>query len=266
MSYETIHAVLTGSDQGYHGSEVQLTQHYAKGWSRQIPSFTDKIMGTSNDYGINVPFMPTADQALQLSSSDALDVGLPILIIGYNDAFTKITTVAVTNGQTAVNVPTSFFRISAMINVSTTTENQGEVFLSVQGASLTNGVPAEADYLWSIQEERNVGALSCIFLPPGEDHYLYPNYVIYSVINDANNRVRFEFQTKNSDSVVWLTQFEFYVDEKTNSQFSWPLHGVERIALSDLTKGIDIRIIVNKLTNNGSETSASCAWSGFTGK
>lgn len=265
MSYELTHALLTGSDQGFSGSNVVLTSHYAKGWSRSIPSFVDKVMGTSSDHNINVPLTPTADQALQISSSDAADVGLPIMVTGYNDAFEKIQEVVVTNGQTAVNLTTSFFRISQMMNVSTTTENAGEIFLSVQGASLTAGVPAEADYLYSMKIGNNIGALSCIFLPPGTDHYLYPNYIIYSVINDTNNRVRFEFQTKYSNSSVWLTQFEFYIDEKTNSQFTWPLHGVNKIPLNDLSKGLDIRVIVNKLTNNGAETSASCAWSGFVG-
>lgn len=240
------------------------TKHYMKGWTQDIPSFTDKLLGSSSAYNLNIPHLPAANTALQISSSDAGDVGLPILIQGYDDSFNAISEVAIVNGYNAINLTSPFFRISQMLNVSPSANNQGEIFLSLQGASLSNGVPVEADWLYSMKSGDNVGALAIIFLPPGLNRVLMPQYVLYSVANDSRDRVKFLFQTKYSNSNIWLTQFEFYVDERSNSQFNWPLTGLPDLDLSDLSKGMDIRIIANKLTNNNSEVSASCSWAGET--
>ena len=240
------------------------TKHYMKGWSQNIPSFTDKLIGSSSDHNLNIPHLAAANTALQISSSNASDVSLPILVTGYDDNFNAIQEVVIVNGYNAINLTLAFFRVSQMINVSPSANNQGEIFLSTQGAALTNGVPSEADWWYSMKPNDNVGALALIFLPPGANRYLFPKYVLYSVVNDARNRVKFSFQTKYSNSNIWLTQFEFYVDEKSNSQFNWPLTGLPDLDLTDLSKGMDIRLIVNKLTNNNSEVSASCAWAGET--
>ena len=90
-------------------------------------------------------------------------------------------------------------------------------------------LPAEPDWWYSMKSGENVGALALIFIPPAVDRYLLPKYVIYSVVNDARNKVKIAFQTKYSNSNTWLTQFQFYVKKSTLMLNNYLIHCISII-------------------------------------
>ena len=95
-------------------SSKDVDQYYFKGWSQSIGT-SYETLGTETFDEIH---LPSADQALQLSSSDSSDTSKTILIIGFDSSFAKIQEIINTDaadGQTPVTLSTSFFRIKSML-------------------------------------------------------------------------------------------------------------------------------------------------------
>lgn len=225
-------------------------EHYFKGWSENIGT-TYETIGT-----IAFPeiFLPTADQSLQISSSDSADTSVTVLVKGYDDTFTAIQEIIATNavdGQIAVALTTSFFRINSMRVVSPVT-NAGDIYLTKAGASLYSGVPSvNTDYIYSIHQNETVGAILNGCIPPIVDGILQPNYVLYSISNGSGMYSQIVFQMKYTNSSNWGTEFNFYIDARSNSQFTWRLDGVADIPNNDLAKGFDVRVKTKKTINIG---------------
>ena len=218
----------------------EVTNYYFKGWSENIGT-TYKTIGTLQYNEIDIP--TSGNQALQITSSDAGDVSLDVFIIGYDDTFTTLQEQIQTNpgnGQTAVILTNSYHRIKSMRVVSDNS-NAGTIFLSKSGAAVPGGIPSIAsDYIYSIGPGEKVGTILNGTIIPMTDSSMQPNYVIFSIANDSGITSEFRLQLKKTTDATWGTEFKFYIDERSNTQFLWRLDGVENIDTS--TDGIDVRI------------------------
>ncbi len=233
-----------------------VTTVYAKGWSSGIQEpYT--TLGTLQHENIH---LLSADTQLQISSSDSDDTGITIFIKGLDSTFASVVETVVThatNGRTPVTLTNSYFRILRM-QVIAPSEPEGDMYLTIDGASLSGGKPdSQTDYIYSMQRCDNIGTILSGVVPPGDGLYLFPNYVIYSVTNDVNERSHFKFQMKKCSSDIWLTEFNFFVDERTNTQFTWRLDGIPPIP--NFTDGMDFRVIASKVTSGGGTLNASGA-------
>ncbi len=237
-------------------SSNTVTTVYAKGWSSGIQEPYTTLGAIQHEH----IHLLSADTQLQISSSDSDDTGITIFIKGIDSNFASVGETVVThatNGRTPVTLTNSYFRILRM-QVIAPSEPEGDTYLTIDGASLSNGKPdSQTDYIYSMQRCDNIGAILSGTVAPGEGMYLFPNYVIYSVTNDVNERSHFKFQMKKCSSDIWLTEFNFYVDERTNTQFTWRLDGIPPIP--NFTDGMDFRVIASKVTSGGGTLNASGA-------
>ena len=218
-----------------------VQQFYFKGWSTAI-GLDYRTLGTIAFTEIH---LPTSDEALQISSSNTSDTSISVLVKGYDSSFADIQEVVVTNAsnaRTPVSLTNSYFRINQMRIVSPIA-NVGDIYLTKDGSSLTNGRPAnQSDYIYSMRTGDSVAAILNGCLKPIENGLIQPNYVVYSIANDTRVRGHFKFQMKPTNSSLWGTEFNFFVDERSNTQFTWRLDGVPDIPNDDLSKGYDVRI------------------------
>lgn len=102
------------------------------------PSIGNMNSETIWDYGGNLVYL-TADTTLFVSSNDALDTGITILVQGLNDQYERITATAVTDGMNQVALNLQMFRVFTIF-VGGTKPPVGTIFLA-EADTLTNGEP-----------------------------------------------------------------------------------------------------------------------------
>lgn len=90
------------------------------------------------DYGGNLVYL-TADTTLFVSSDNAADVGVTVLVQGLNDQYERITATAVLNGQTQVALNIPMFRVFTIFVIGTQSP-LGIVYLA-EADTLTGGEP-----------------------------------------------------------------------------------------------------------------------------
>jgi len=236
-------------------TNTNIEKHYLKGWTLTLGTTATDIGSTTYDEIV----LPTSDQALQISSSNAFDLLTQILVTGYNDNFEpiqEVVSLSNVSSQLPVNLVNSYFRIKQMRVVSASTPT-GDIYLYKSGAALLAGVPQlSSDFIYVLKNPDNLGTIMNLFIPPQENGYLIPNYVNCSVFNSATVVV-FDFQMKYSDSANWITEFKFHVG--SNENFTWPLNGISKIPNNDLSKGIDVRLQATRVGGGSSIVSASIA-------
>ena len=235
-----------------------ILDYYFKGWSIDIPA-NFKTLGTPSTF--NEISLLSANTSLQISSDNAGDTGISILVSGYDSSFSAVSEVIITNGQTAVNLVNQYFRINNMRIVSEN-NNVGVIYLSIQGSALTGGVPNnQANYIYSMLASDRVGWILNACIPPTDSGFLYPMNVAYSLANATNDFIEIHFQMKKTNSNFWYTEFNFYLDENANSQYQWDLRGIGGILNNDTgtPSGYDLRI--QTLRNTAGACNVSCALS-----
>ena len=242
----------------------KVNQHYFKGWSEDISDTAYETLGTVTFNDIT---LPTANQALQISSSSSSDTSVSVLVTGYDSSFNALQEVILTDatdGQTATNLTNSFFRINQMRIVSPTA-NAGDLYLSKQSSSLTNGVPDnQTDYIYSLRNgvDDAVGSILNGCVPPLANGYLIPNYVVFSLSN-TNKLATIKFQMKKTNSTLWGTEFLYHTNKEDN-KWEWKLNGVTDIPNNDMSYGYDVRMQAKK-NSSGGNFNASSSLSIYTG-
>ncbi len=229
-----------------------VNQFYMKGWTDDLGT-TETTVGVSEANGLENIVLPTADEALQISSPTVGDTSITVLVKGYNSVFEPIQDIVTTDGssgRTGVSLSVSFFRITTM-RITSSVANIGTLYLSKDGTSLSNGVPSAANYIYSMHHEKAVSSIANMCIPPQEAGYLAPTYVNFSMAHNDVSGGTVMFQLKYTDEALWKTEFQFFIDDESNSQFSWPLHGIPLIPNNVLSKGIDMRIQAVKGTGAG---------------
>lgn len=106
---------------------------------------------------------PTAGTAITMSiaSTSALDTGFGVFIKGLDSNWEEISTSVTMNGQTPVTIDTDFMRIIHKMFVydldgTGLTQNQGDIYVSDDGASFTDGQPDEGEPVYyAIQKGYN---------------------------------------------------------------------------------------------------------------
>lgn len=224
----------------------QEQKNYYKGWNTDI-GLLPETLGVEQSLAEDI-VLPLFQTPIQISSSNPADVGLPILVTGYDGNFNQISDVLVTNGNTPSSGLQQFFRITGLRNLSSLSSNIGTIYISPDPATVVGGIPSPGDYLYSMKPGENVGAILNGVIAPTENGYLLPNYVAFSIANDSGTRSTVSFQIKNTDSFIWSTEFEFYIDERSNTQFTWRLDGIPPIPNNDINTpvGKDIRIQISR--------------------
>ena len=90
----------------------------------------------------------TADTQLYISSSDALDTAVTVVVTGKNDAYESVARTVTTNGQTQVALSGLMFRVEVATVISATSP-VGTLYIAETG-SLTGGVPDTASTIKAI--------------------------------------------------------------------------------------------------------------------
>lgn len=127
-------------------------------------------------------------ESQQISSTDASD-SQTITIYYYassSDTTTSSQTV-VLNGQTAVNITNDIYRIHRMVVTSIAGMNAGNVYISPQSQSLTNGKPDD-NIRCSMPANRGFSAQSYFFVPSGWKCYL----IQQNYISNCSSSIRVE--------------------------------------------------------------------------
>lgn len=105
------------------------------------PDTVSDTYSTVSDQGGDYEYL-TADAQLYISSTDALDVSVDIVIQGLDDQYAEITRTVTTNGQNQVAASGLMFRIHALF-VSGSVTPVGEIYLA-ESDTLTGGIPDTA--------------------------------------------------------------------------------------------------------------------------
>ena len=233
----------------------KVNKYYFKGWSENIGHSNYQCLGALTFDDIT---LPTANQALQISSSSSSDTSISVLVLGLDSSFNVLQEVVntdATDGQTTVNLTNSYFRINQMRIVSTT-GNVGDLYLSKQSSSTTNGVPDnQRDYIYSMRATDVVGTILNGCVPPLANGYLIPNYVVFSLSN-TNKLATICFQMKKTNSSLWGTEFMYHTNKEDN-KWEWKLNGVADIPNNDMSYGYDVRMMVKKNSSGGNFNGSS---------
>ena len=95
------------------------------------------------DIGGNYTYL-TADTQLYISSTDALDVDVDIIITGLDDNYLQVTRTVNTNGQSQVAISDLMFRVLTVFTAPTSANHPvGDIYLA-ETDTLTAGVPNTA--------------------------------------------------------------------------------------------------------------------------
>ena len=134
------------------------------------------------------PFIPTAPTAVQLSSSDVLDVtDYTFIVVGLDLNYNIITEFITLTGQTPAVGTVEFLRLKGIQLVTTDAANvpgastHGSVYVTVAGlATITLGVPDSAsDIMCSTFIGTGIGNPGYFTVPPGKR--AYPSELLFSV-------------------------------------------------------------------------------------
>ena len=229
------------------GEELFVKKYFMKGSRELLPnSFT--TIGCFIYDNIN---LLTSDSLIQVSSTFTSDSTQTVLISGLNSNFEEISETINLNELNPVVSTLQFFRILNIRNVSDL-QIDGNIIVSKANSILNAGIPVnQSDFLFVMRGEDNTSNITQLCVKPEINKTWNPTSAIYSVANDSIQETEIKFQLKYTDQQQWFTEFRFFVDERSNSQTNFDLRGVPSIPNSDLSKGLDIRIIARKTTNNG---------------
>ena len=119
-------------------SKGNVTGHaigFIVGSSQHIqPAKTQTIWDVDEDYAYL-----SADTQLYISSSDALDTAVTVIVTGLDDTYAEVTRSVTVNGQTQVALSGLMFRVHAALVTSSVTP-VGDLYVS-ESTALTAGVP-----------------------------------------------------------------------------------------------------------------------------
>ena len=96
----------------------KVNKYYFKGWSENIGHSNYQCLGALTFDDIT---LPTANQALQISSSSSSDTSISVLVLGLDSSFNVLQEVVntdATDGQTTVNLTNSYFRIKNKMSIT----------------------------------------------------------------------------------------------------------------------------------------------------
>ncbi|MCP4340909.1 MAG: hypothetical protein GY799_18965 [Desulfobulbaceae bacterium] len=132
--------------------------------------------------GLETPFtelsLHGANAVIQISSTNIGDTQ-PILVEGYSDTMAYMSETVTLTGQTAALSSGSFYRVTKMTNMSTTTSLLGDVYLCTTGTGLTLGVPSTAsDYMLHIERYENLSNVAQLFITPEAGKSLFMKHLL----------------------------------------------------------------------------------------
>ena len=238
---EDLSKIVIDPDQS---SDAFIDHYKVKGWSRNILE-TGQVFGTITFEDI---FLPAADTSIQISSTNRFDDSA-VQINGFSDknsGFQPITATAVLNGRNAVSVSTPFYRIESIELTDPTKTNDGDIYITLNGAVLTNGAPTVAtDYMYSMDNNDRKGHVLNCFIPPKEMYSFTEKKIYLNVTNETRNNVTIKLQYKRSDDAFWTTSYVVYQQRTTsgNSHANIDLSHNLYIDNSNPDQGMDYRII-----------------------
>lgn len=130
------------------------------------------------DYGGTYTFSSTANID-QMSSSETADTET-ITITGLDTNWAEVTQIKTLTGRTPVTLDTPLIRVYRAYN-SGTADLVGDVYLTTNGAALTNGVPDVANTVRAMIRAGLNQTLMCIYtVPAGVTAYFLSGYVAFS--------------------------------------------------------------------------------------
>lgn len=226
---------------------------YYKGWTQSgVGNINWKTVGCEDFDDIT---LPSTNISLQISSTNVGDTNHLVRIDGYDSNFTSITeniSLNSSNSRTPVSLVNQYFRIKSMLHIAVGNDNIGDVYLSIDGSSLTNGKPNNAsDYIYHMKNGTNAGfILNGVIGGTSSTSKIYPSKVIFATSNDVNEVSHIRFQLKYTTSTLWQTHFLFPQNEKSGQAFTWSLESVAPIP-NPTPNGIDVKISVIKNTGGG---------------
>lgn len=220
---------------------------------------TLRTLGTEEHLSIT---LPSSNQQLQISSTSEFDNSLQIEIIGWDQNFNPLSETISLHSSTphiiAMQLSNSYFRIKSMNVPYNSSPPVGAIFLSKYGSSIGGGFPLSiGDYIYSMLDQERQSSLLNGCIPPSTNGQLLPNYISYSVSNEADTPATFRFQMKKTNTANWGTEFKFFVENKSNTQFRWRLDGVENIPNNNPSYGYDVRVQGMRGDSNGATNPAS---------
>lgn len=244
--------VITNSNQN-------VQSYHFCGWlddgTHKLTQASWKTLGTAAKNELHLP--TDEEKQVQITSTSDSDGGVSVLVTGYSYGYPwtviseTITLHATTPKITPVSSINNFYRIKSM-KIINDLAAVGDIYLSPNGDEISGGVPVSAtSYYYSISAGLRKSSILSGFIPAIENGYNNPDYITYSATNESDFPIVIHFQSKFSDSTVWGTEFKFYVKSKSNSQFTWPLNGVESFKPIDyMTQGTDVRVQAFKEAND----------------
>jgi hypothetical protein len=119
----------------------------------------------------------TADTTLYISSSNASDTNVDVIVTGLDDTYTEITRTVNTNGQNQIALSGDIFRVFSAL-VSGSIEPLGDLYIA-ESDSLTNGVPdTDSKIKAKIVNGNNITQMAIYTIPAGKTGYgITSNYV-----------------------------------------------------------------------------------------
>lgn len=155
---------------------------------------TSDIWAISGD--INVPSDSTT---FYVSSTDAADTGIVIVVQGLDENYDAQTGFAVLNGQNQVAVTGTWRSLHAAINNSAT-EYAGDLYIAASD-TLTAGVPDTAEKIYGKMLPLHQNLLNCYYMVP-RSHTLFLRSFIFSAqrATDVTAKTMFKY-----DGGIWFT-------------------------------------------------------------
>jgi hypothetical protein len=127
------------------------------------------------DYGGLYTFSTTADID-QISSSNDGDTQV-ITVVGLDSSWEEVTQTKTLTGQTPATLDTALIRVYRAYN-SGTSDFAGDIYITTNGAALTDGVPDTASTVRAMIRDGNNQTLMCIYsVPAGCTAYFRSGYV-----------------------------------------------------------------------------------------
>lgn len=186
-----------------------------------------------------------------ISSSDATDVGQPIVVIGQTLDYTEITQVVVTNGQNKVTLPTPLYRCYRMLNVSSQ-DLAGTLYAYVDGA-ITAGVPNDpATVRAVIDNGDNQTQMAIYTIPKNMTAYAIGGDVTFSRAVTAGASGQFIIRVRNPGTVFRVLKRLALLSTGTST---WELQAP--VPLGPLPAGTDVALTVEAVSANNTGCSGS---------
>ena len=191
----------------------------------------------------------TSATVLQVSSSNAADIGTVLQIVGLNSNLESISELVVLNGQSGVATLNSFYRINDFLAV----DGQalaGTVYLSKSGDTLTAGVPAVANQLSTIFQRSQFSALStglrsdnwahtpAFTVPAGHTAFL----IDIACTSGQGEELTFYGRARRQGTVHFTNQYPLQVNGNVQAVDFW--------GAVQLSEGTDFVYYANKVGQN----------------